>query len=373
MWWSFTLNGHASRTLRAEVAVSVLALLFASVRLLQPSRPSLSLPSAVDLERVRAIVAAHPHTYAHLALLGDKHFLFNEGCTAFLMYGVSGRSWVCMGDPIGDEDERLELAWRFREICDRHEGWPIFYEADKENLHIYLDLGLSLLKIGEEARVELPLFNLEGKSRKNFRNLLNKMDKTGASFEISPAEDVPALLPELKLVSDTWLAAKRTREKRFSLGWFQPDYLCGGPMALLRQDGRITAFANVWAGGLRAEISVDLMRYLPDAPDDVMDCLFLKLMLWGKAEGYQWFNLGMAPWSGFESHALASVWNRFGAFLFQYGEHFYNFQGLRNYKEKFSPRWEPKYLVCPGGLTLPRILANIASLVSGSITGALGK
>jgi phosphatidylglycerol lysyltransferase len=377
LWWTFTMSGQASRTLRAEVAVTVLALVFASVRLLRPSRYSPPQIKAEDLERARTLALAHPHTYAHLALLGDKHFLFSEDRSAFLMYGVSGRSWVCMGDPIGEERAVRDLAWRFRELCDRHAGWPIFYEADRDYLHIYLDLGLALLKIGEEARVDLSSFNLEGKSRKNFRNLLNKMDKSGATFELVPAPEVPALLPELKLVSDAWLTSKRTREKRFSLGSFQPEYLSCCPMALLRKEGRITAFANVWLGGGREELSVDLMRYLPEAPDDVMDCLFLKLMLWGKAEGYAWFNLGMAPWSGFESRALASIWSRFGAFLFQYGEHFYNFQGLRNYKEKFDPRWEPKYLACPSswasGLTLPRILANIASLVSGGITGAFSK
>jgi len=373
LWWSFTFNGHVSRTLRSQVAVSVVALVFALIRLLRPSRPMLTLPSSADLDAVRAIVDAHPHTYAHLALLGDKFFLFNESHKAFLMYGIAGRSWVCMGDPIGAEDERLELAWRFRELSDRHSGWPIFYEAGKENLHLYLDMGLSLLKIGEEARVELPQFTLEGKSRKGFRYIINRLEKSGACLEIAPAAAVPALLPELKAVSDTWLMTKSTREKRFSLGWFHPDYLAHCPMALIKQEGRVVAFANIWGGSQRSELSVDLMRFLPEAPDDVMEYLFLKLMLWGKDAGYSWFNLGMAPWSGLESHALAGIWNRFGAFLFQYGEHFYNFQGLRNYKEKFAPRWEPKYLVCPGGLTLPRILTNIASLVSGGIKGAFGK
>ena len=67
------------------------------------------------------------------------------------------------------------------------------------------------------------------------------------------------------------------------------------------------------------------------------------LMLWGKEQGYRWFNLGMAPFSGIENRALAPLWNRLGAFVFRYGEHFYNFQGLRQYKEKFDPQWRPRY------------------------------
>ncbi len=33
-----------------------------------------------------------------------------------------------------------------------------------------------------------------------------------------------------------------------------------------------------------------------------MDFLFVELLLWGKAEGYASFNLGMAPMSGFNDH-----------------------------------------------------------------------
>lgn len=107
------------------------------------------------------------------------------------------------------------------------------------------------------------------------------------------------------------------------------------------------------------------MRYRPSGPSGVMDFLFIKLMLWGRTEGYEWFNLGMAPLSGLEIGPLAPLWNRVGTLVFRHGEHFYNFQGLRQYKEKFDPQWEPKYLASPGGLRLPRILANVATLVAG--------
>jgi phosphatidylglycerol lysyltransferase len=62
-----------------------------------------------------------------------------------------------------------------------------------------------------------------------------------------------------------------------------------------------------------------------------------------------------------------------GALVFRHGEHFYNFRGLRQYKEKFDPIWEPKYLASPGGLALPRILTNIASLISGGLKGVITK
>ena len=57
--------------------------------------------------------------------------------------------------------------------------------------------------------------------------------------------------------------------------------------------------------------------------------------------------------------------------MFRHGEHFYNFQGLRAYKDKFQPEWFPKYLASPGGLATPQILANVSTLISGGVTKLL--
>ena len=190
---------------------------------------------------------------------------------------------------------------------------------------------------------------------------------------VMPPDSVPAYLAELKAISDAWLADKGIREKGFSLGFFQPEYIRRCPVALVIRKERIEAFANLWTGAQLHELSLDLMRYLPKAAEDVMEYLFICLMLWGKEQGYGWFNLGMAPFSGLESRTLAPLWNRLGAFVFRHGEHFYNFQGLRQYKEKFAPQWRPRYLASPGGLALPRILTNLATLISGGMKGVLPK
>ena len=102
-----------------------------------------------------------------------------------------------------------------------------------------------------------------------------------------------------------------------------------------------------------------------------MEYLFIEMMLWGHAQGYHWFNLGMAPLSGMESREAAPIWHKLGYWVARHGEHFYNFQGLRRFKQKFDPVWQPKYLACPGGLVLPRVLTDIGALVSGGLKGIL--
>jgi phosphatidylglycerol lysyltransferase len=370
LWWRFQFRGDAPRFLRASVGVVGMLLIFAIQRLLRPAVPQADPPTPRELSVAQEIVNADSSSQSNLALLGDKPLLFSENGRAFIMYGVEGRSWIAMGDPVGPDDEKLELIWKFRELCDLHAGWPVFYQVQREHLHFYLDLGLTLLKIGEEARVRLDDFSLEGGSRKWLRKMQRKVEAEACSFEIVPAGPI---LPELRAISDTWLAEKKAREKGFSLGFFSESYVQQFPIAVVRRDGRIVAFANVWTSGDRQELSVDLMRHLADAPAGVMDYMFLQLMLWGQQEGYSTFNLGMAPLSGLENRALGTLWNRFGSLTYRFGENFYNFQGLRQYKEKFDPTWEPMYIASPGGLALPRILANLAALISGGLRGVVTK
>lgn len=133
------------------------------------------------------------------------------------------------------------------------------------------------------------------------------------------------------------------------------------------------AFANVLSTPDKRELSIDLMRYGAGAPKGVMDYLFIELMLWGSSNGYEFFDIGMAPLAGLEDHRLASLMSKVGAFVFQHANKIYGFEGLRNYKDKFDPVWEPLYLVGPAGLTLPIALADVAILTSGGIVGMFRK
>jgi phosphatidylglycerol lysyltransferase len=282
------------------------------------------------------------------------------------MYQVSGRSWIALGDPVGPDDHHEDLAWAFLELVDQYDGRPVFYEISDEHLSVFVDLGLTLSKLGEEAHVPLEGFSLQGSQRAELRQAVNRATRAGASFEIATARDLPAVMTQLRRVSDNWLARKSTAEKRFSLGAFSEAYIGKFDCALVRVGGEIVAFANLWTAPAGGELSVDLMRYDERAPKGVMDYLFTELMLWGVANGYRWFNLGMAPLAGLEARPLAPLWPRLGNLVFSHGENFYNFEGLRNYKAKFDPQWRPRYLACPGGWShLTAALFDAARLVSG--------
>ncbi len=365
LWWTFALHGDAPRMLRAALVVSVLGVAFIVTNLFNAPRPTPRQAMEVELMRAETIVATASQSIAHVALAGDKRFLFSDAGDAFIMYQIAGRSWVALGDPIGSQGAQEELVWRFRELADQQGGRTVFYEVSANLLPLYLDLGLTPLKLGEEARVPLADFSLEGSARSSLRQAHRRAQRDGAEFDVIAKDGIDVLMPTLQEISDAWLAEKATAEKGFSVGTFDPIYLEHFPIAVVRSEGKIVAFGNIWASAGKEELSIDLMRFSAEAPRSAMDFLFVELMLWGKTQGYRWFNLGMAPLSGLERRPLAPAWHKIGNFLFQYGEHFYNFEGLKNYKEKYDPMWEPKYLMSPGGLALPRILADVSVLIAG--------
>jgi phosphatidylglycerol lysyltransferase len=368
VFWRFGINAQGARAERALVLAAIVVVAFAIVRLLRPVRRK-ALATAADLLAAEPIVAASPRASALLALLGDKALMFNESRNAFIMFGVAGRSWVALGDPVGPLRESVHLIRQFIEQCDRAGGWPVFYRVSPPLLHLYLDYALTVVKLGEVARVSLPSFSLDGPQRRNLRRVWRKAVDDGCRFEVVTGVALDEVIPRLRSVSDEWMREKRTREKRFSLGRFDEVFVRRSPIGVVRRGDEIVAFVTLWCSGERAEVEGDLMRYGAAAPPGIMRYALIESMLWARDQGYAWFNLGGAPLSGIQTSTVSPIWNQIGLAVRGVGERYYNFQGVRTFKEWFYPEWEPTYLVSPGGAARPIILANIASLISGSARG----
>lgn len=369
VFWNFSIHAQGAREQRALVFATIALVAFAALRLLRPVPLATDPPGFEDLSRAGRVAIDSPRASATLALLGDKSLMFNEGSSAFIMYGIAGRSWVTLGDPVGPLRESVHLISQFIERCDRAGGWPVFYRVSPALLHLYLDYALTAVKLGEVARVSLPGFSLDGPQRRNLRRVWRKAVDDGCRFEVLQGSDAAAIIPSLKPISDEWLGQKRTREKRFSLGRFDESFLRHSPIGIVRRGDDIVAFVSLWCSGERAEVEADLMRYTNDAPPGIMRYALIESMFWARDRGYAWFNLGGAPLSGIRVSAVTPVWNQIGLAVRGFGERYYNFQGIRNFKDWFYPEWEPTYLVSPGGTARPIILANIASLISGSAAG----
>ena len=373
LWTEFSGAANTARALRAGLAASATLFLVTVYLGLQPARGHAQMPDAEALQKAAAIVAGQNDPEACLALCGDKALFFSDAGDAFIMYAEQGKSRVAYTDPIGTTASVEALSWAFFEQAYDEAMHPVFYEVTDRHLPLWIEMGFSLSKIGEEAVVHLPSFSLAGGQFKKMRAAHNKALKEGLKTSILAAPHAAELLTELKSVSDAWLGDKVGSEKGFSVGRFEPSYLNRFPIALVQREGRIIAFANVLAPGDGTQVSIDLMRYLPDQASGMMEFLFVALMEHYRDAGALEFSLGMAPLAGLESRKGARLWNRFGALIFRHGGAFYNFEGLRAFKQKFRPEWRPRFVAVPAGVSPLVALIDVALLIAGGARGVLRK
>lgn len=371
LWWQFSYKDDAPRFLRSMVVMAGAVIFYALWRVTAVAKQvKLILPEKSDIENAQILALKGNDTQGFLSLLGDKYFLWSATKQSFIMYAPTSKYWIAMGDPVGDKQEFEDLLWKFREDADKAGAKAVFYQVSKENLPNYMDIGLVMLKMGEEARIPLKDFTLEGKKREGLRGGRNKLTKLNYSFEILEYQGVADNFTRLKEISDLWCAKKNAHEKGFSLGFFEENYIKRTRVCVVRNaQGEIMAFANLWELENHHEISIDLMRYDPESPSGIMDYLFAELMLWASAEGFEWFSIGMAPLAGLERHPLAPLWHKVGTVIYDLGEEFYNFEGLYKYKAKFEPEWKPRYLAVPPGLSAPAVLLRTTALISGGWKG----
>lgn len=373
LWWQFEFSGEAPRGLRALLGVSIFSIAVAAFSLLRPAFRHPVPLTPEELQKAIAIVADQDNADANLVRMGDKRVMFSDSGRSFIMYGIQGRSWIALGDPVGDSEETAEMVWRFVERARGAGGRAVFYQVSPALLSYCADAGLRAFKLGEMALVDLTRFELTGSRLAGLRQALNKGRREGMEFSILQPDAVIQAMPELKAISDGWLAHHETREKSFSLGAFEETYVAGQPVAVLHKEGRMMAFATIFLTNTNAEASVDLMRFAPDAPRGAMDFLFVSLLEHLKNEGYRTFNLGMAPLSGMSRREVAPVWDRIGGTLFEHGERFYNFKGLRAFKSKFHPQWQPRYMAVSGGTGGVLALMDVTLLIGGGVRGVVGK
>ena len=361
----FALSGNAPWFLRATVTISIASLVLPLLRLFM-IKPDISMiPTSEDMKKALQIVRSSLDASAFLALTGDKSFFFSPTGRSMICFAEEGPYWFVMGDPLGDNEEYSELVWSFRRRADVNGKKAVYYEVSESDLSLYIELGLVPVKIGENAKVPLADLSFEkGSEWHGQRHTLKKLTRDGSVFRILSDEETKTVIPRLKEISGQWLKSKQGHEKGFSLGFFSEEYICHFKVAVVERNGEIQAFANIWTSAGKNEVSPDMMRYMDNAPSDTMEFLFLNLMLWAKEQDYAYFDLGMAPLSGVTGGPHGSLWGRTGEMLYEHGNTFYNFQGLRHYKEKYKPVWEPRYVAVPHELSLPAVLTAAAILIS---------
>lgn len=320
-----------------------------------------------DWQQARQIIDQHGQTsLARLSLLKDKSYFFSPSGLSVIAYVAKGRAAIALGDPIGPEQDRSEAIRSFDHFCDRNDWFPAFYETLPTELSRYSALGFRSLQIGEEAVVDLKTFNLKGKANQNLRTAVNRLTRTGHSTKVFEPPISDELLLQLKPVSDEWLKNKQGAEKRFSIGWFDGDYLRDCHIGVAYDaHGKIIAFMNLLSGYNQYQVTVDLMRQRFDPEKGLMDYLFVSVLQYFQEAGLESFSFSLSPLAGVGTTPQAQQIEKGLGYFFNHLNQFYNFKGLHGFKEKFRPQWQPRYLIYPNLSALPDIAVGLVRADSG--------
>jgi len=373
--WGLVLARHGIDATEGTLGLSMVLGVIASRGLVRnPRRKREDEDDAADdLARATALLPQQENASAGLVRLGDKRILFSDCGQGFIMYARQGRSLVALFDPVGPKHVWAPLVEKFIAEARRTRSRPVFYQVSADFLPVAVDMRLQALKLGEQAVVDLTTFTLAGGDWLKLRRSINRAERDGLAFELLAQEAVPSVLDELETVSDTWLSAHKAGEKGFSLGTFDRAYVAAGPVAVIRLDGQIVAFASLMTASSNGDAFIDLMRHVPGVHRGMMDLLFVKIMEALKGQGFRTLNLGMAPLAGLSSHRRAPAWNHVARQVFEHGERFYNFRGVRAFKEKFDPDWQPRYLAVAGqGLPILSLI-DVTLLIGGGLKSLLRK
>jgi phosphatidylglycerol lysyltransferase len=342
---------HAEWFLGSLHVVGIVSALFALYSLFRPVAYHLG-----TLPHQRAMMKTILEKYGHTSLdyfklFPSKSYFFSDDHQSAIAYVNVGGIALCLGDPVGAANAVERTTADFLRFC-ADNGWDTaFHQAQPDMVPMYRRLGLQVLKIGEEAVVDLECFASDTlKHSKHMRHTRNKFEKEGYRLvrHLPPHETV--LLDEMDEISREWLQLPGHHERSFSLGYFDRGYLKECPlMVLCDPEGRAIAFVNEVPSYRSGEATIDLMRHRLDVPSGTMDYLFIALMLTLRDQGYRTFNLGMAPYAGVGDEPGAPLEERAAHQLAEQMSRFVSYKGVREYKAKFEPKWEDRYLIYQGG------------------------
>ncbi|HEY5004189.1 MAG TPA: phosphatidylglycerol lysyltransferase domain-containing protein [Ktedonobacteraceae bacterium] len=296
------------------------------------------------------------NSISYFALDADKSYFFSESGKSVMSYVLEGSTAVVAGDPIGPEDEMALILKQFINFCTEQDWTIVLWQVRAEFMPLYRTAGLHLLKIGEDAVIDVQKFTLKGGTMANVRSSAKRAEKDGLQvvFYRGSVTDV-SQRTQMERISATWLASKGGSEMGFSMGHFDPQGDKEQLTALaVDNDDKVHAFVTFVPIYGRHGWGLDLMRRAPQPAPGTMELLLARSLEYMKSCGTEMASLGLAPLSNANAEEETFLGNSIDFLTGRFGDPEKN-QSLFNFKKKFQPTWESRYLVYSSTLSLPRI------------------
>jgi phosphatidylglycerol lysyltransferase len=355
----YALLGNADIIPRTRLAgwfldsVDLLGIISALSILLNLFRPLryylLDLP--YERRQAREILRAHGRSSDDFFKLWphDKSYWFTSTRQSFVAYKVCNNVAIALGGPSGSKRDERQSISLFMQFCQQH-GWqPCFLYTLPESSRSYKQAKLHLLKIGEDAIVSLEHFVTITCQKKYFRYINRRFKHLGYVCEYVMPPHKPLLMAQLERVSQAWLNIPGRKERGFALGHFSPEYLATLPVFVVRRPkGDVVAFVNEIESFVPHRATIDLMRYDPGSPNGVMDFLFFHYFALLHHRQVAQCNLGLVPFSNSTRKRISTPDTMALRYLLQGRDRIFSFKGLRDFKAKYEPIWEARYLAYQG-------------------------
>jgi lysylphosphatidylglycerol synthetase-like protein (DUF2156 family) len=302
---------------------------------------------------------------SYFAKQPDKQHFSTDG-RSFVGFRVRNRVAIVAGDPVGEPDAVPGLIGAFVEHCRVNDWVPLFYETSPRYLEEYRRHGLRWFKMGEEAVLQLPAWSMSGGAVAKVRQFVNKIRREAPDLRVVEYRrrvPNPEVDDQLEDISSEWLATKAGGEMGFNLAVFSIEDLKDKRTFIARrEDGAVEAFVTWLPFRAGRAVVLDAMRYRQSAPPGVMDLLISESALAFKAEGLEALSLAVAPMANADEGAAPTPYDRAVRLIFGHFSKVYGYRTLFQFKKKFAPVWEPRYLVFPRPDLLPRIAYALISV-----------
>ncbi|AYG03758.1 lysine--tRNA ligase [Gryllotalpicola protaetiae] len=335
-------------------ALGAAFLLFRPFQARQPHSPQ-------SWERARRLVHSYgSDTLAYFTLRPDKSFFFGSDGEAFLAYTYLGGYALVSGDPIGAGASVDRLLDEFLAFCDDRSWKVAFLGARGSESARYTARGLHSFYLGDEAIVECQRFTLEGAGMKGVRAAVNRVGRTHRFELLRESQASPQLVAALNGISARWRG--KAPERGFTMSLSQdvegngrnPEFLL---CVALDEDDRPSGFLRlVPAYGEDFGYTLDLMRHLPDAPNGMTEFLIARTAEALRAEGIDRLSMNFAMWGRLYSDDIRySPTQWLAKRAIDVLNPFFQIKSLRDFNEKFSPRWLGRVLVFQEPADLPQV------------------
>ena len=292
----------------------------------------------------------------------DKFIFAPADINAFISYRVSRNFAVVLENPVTENREEMKKCIvAFTKYSYENGLKDIYYRVPRECLPVYNELSRKSLFLGQEGVVDLNTFSLEGGEKKSIRNALNKIKEQGYTTHINKPPLRDGLIQKLKAVSDEWLKLTGREEIVFSQGIFSEMEIKEQTVITVENsEEKIIAFLNIIPDYVPDEGTYDLLRKTTDAPNGIMDYILMEMFKYFKDSGIRFVNLGFAPMSGLDDpHNFTEKSMKFA---YEKIRSFSQFKGQRDYKDKFNPKWNDKFLIYSNDydlLQVPGVLGKV--------------